>query len=376
MTTGAAWPATSRTSHAGRDRIAASGRAPARPALAGDQARAEHGPHLGADGAARLAAARLPVDPHRRHQRQDVGGPHGRRAADRVEPPHRPHHQPAPAVRGGAHLDRRQADHPGAVRGDLPRDRAVRAAGRPAVGGGGRPGDEQVRGRHRDGVRRVRRCARSTSPSSRSASAAAGTPPTSSTRRSPSSPRSASTTPTISATPSPRSPREKAGIITKQDDDLVPTDTVAVIARQVPEAMEVLLAQAVRADAAVAREDSEFAVLGRQVAVGGQLLELQGLGGVYSDIFLPLHGEHQAHNAVVALAAVEAFFGAGRGPAARHRRGAGRVRRGHQPRPAGTHAQRPNGVHRRRAQPGGCRRAGADAGRRSSTSDSSSASSR
>ncbi len=104
---------------------------------------------------------------------------------------------------------------------------------------------------------------------------------------------------------------EKAGIITKQEDDLVPTDTVAVIARQPPEAMEVLLAQTVRADAAVAREDAEFAVLGRQVAVGGQLLELQGLGGAYSDIYLPLHGEHQAHNAVVALAAVEAFFGAG-----------------------------------------------------------------
>ncbi|HJT93821.1 MAG TPA: cyanophycin synthetase, partial [Mycobacterium sp.] len=108
---------------------------------------------------------------------------------------------------------------------------------------------------------------------------------------------------------------EKAGIITKQDDDLVPSDTdlstVAVIGRQVPEAMEVLLAQTVTADAAVAREDSEFAVLGRQVAVGGQLLELQGLGGVYSEIFLPLHGEHQAHNAAVALAAVEAFFGAG-----------------------------------------------------------------
>jgi dihydrofolate synthase/folylpolyglutamate synthase len=104
---------------------------------------------------------------------------------------------------------------------------------------------------------------------------------------------------------------EKAGVIKKQEDALVPTDTVAVIARQLPEAMEVLLAQAVRADAAVAREDSEFAVLGRQVAVGGQLLELQGLGGVYTDVFLPLHGEHQAHNAVVALAAVEAFFGAG-----------------------------------------------------------------
>ena len=104
---------------------------------------------------------------------------------------------------------------------------------------------------------------------------------------------------------------EKAGIITKQSDDLVPTDTVAVIGRQPPEAMEVLMAQAIRVDAAVAREDSEFAVLGRQVAVGGQLLELQGLGGVYTDVFLPLHGEHQAHNAVLALAAVEAFFGAG-----------------------------------------------------------------
>ena len=108
---------------------------------------------------------------------------------------------------------------------------------------------------------------------------------------------------------------EKAGIITKQSQDLVPmgadVSTVAVIARQPPEAMEVLLAQAVRADAAVAREDSEFAVLGRQVAVGGQLLELQGLGGVYPEVFLPLHGEHQAHNAAIALAAVEALFGAG-----------------------------------------------------------------
>jgi dihydrofolate synthase/folylpolyglutamate synthase len=108
---------------------------------------------------------------------------------------------------------------------------------------------------------------------------------------------------------------EKAGIITKQNVDVVPegmdVDTVAVIGQQTPEAMEVLMAQAVRVDAAVAREDSEFAVRRREVAVGGQLLELQGLGGIYTDIFLPLHGEHQAHNAVLALAAVEAFFGAG-----------------------------------------------------------------
>jgi dihydrofolate synthase/folylpolyglutamate synthase len=104
---------------------------------------------------------------------------------------------------------------------------------------------------------------------------------------------------------------EKGAIIGPARGDVVPVDTVAVIGRQLPEAMAVVLAQAVQAGAVVAREDSEFAVLSRQIAVGGQLLELQGLGGVYSEVFLPLHGEHQAHNAAVALAAVEAFFGAG-----------------------------------------------------------------
>jgi len=80
---------------------------------------------------------------------------------------------------------------------------------------------------------------------------------------------------------------EKAGVIGAPRGDLVPVDTVAVIGRQTPEAMEVLLAQAVRADAAVAREDSEFAVLDRRVAVGGQLLQLQGLGGRRPIINLP-----------------------------------------------------------------------------------------
>ncbi|MEU2038092.1 folylpolyglutamate synthase/dihydrofolate synthase family protein [Nocardia niwae] len=104
---------------------------------------------------------------------------------------------------------------------------------------------------------------------------------------------------------------EKAGIIKRAPESLVPRDNVAVIAQQEPEAMEVLLRRAVEMDAAVAREGSEFRVLARQIAVGGQQLELQGLGGVYDEIFLPLHGEHQARNAVLALAAVEAFFGAG-----------------------------------------------------------------
>ncbi|MFF0492805.1 bifunctional folylpolyglutamate synthase/dihydrofolate synthase [Nocardia sp. NPDC004068] len=105
---------------------------------------------------------------------------------------------------------------------------------------------------------------------------------------------------------------EKAGIIKKAPADaLVPRDTVAIIGQQEPEAMEVLLRRAVETDSAVARANSEFRLVSRRIAVGGQVLEIQGLGGVYDEIFLPLHGEHQAQNAALALAAVEAFFGAG-----------------------------------------------------------------
>jgi dihydrofolate synthase/folylpolyglutamate synthase len=62
--------------------------------------------------------------------------------------------------------------------------------------------------------------------------------------------------------------------------------------------------------AQVAREGLEFGVTSRSVAVGGQLISIKGLGGEYEDIFLPLHGEYQAHNAATALAAVEALLGA------------------------------------------------------------------
>ena len=109
---------------------------------------------------------------------------------------------------------------------------------------------------------------------------------------------------------------EKAGIIKPRwdlDDLLTPPDNVAIVADQDPAAMTVILEQAVRADAAVARAGSEFGVVSSTIAVGGQQLTLQGLGGDYTDIFLPLSGEHQANNAAVALAAVEAFFGAGSG---------------------------------------------------------------
>lgn len=92
---------------------------------------------------------------------------------------------------------------------------------------------------------------------------------------------------------------------------IIKPGAIAVIGRQVPEAMDVLLRRAVEVDATVARFGAEFTVLERAFAVGGQRLTLRGLGGEYPDVFLPLAGAHQAENAAVALAAVEAFFSAG-----------------------------------------------------------------
>lgn len=96
---------------------------------------------------------------------------------------------------------------------------------------------------------------------------------------------------------------EKSGIIKK--------DATVVLAQQPVDAASVMLKRAVEVDATVAREGMEFGVISREVAVGGQMLTLRGLGGEYPEIFLPLYGAHQAHNAAVALAAVEAFFGVG-----------------------------------------------------------------
>ncbi len=97
---------------------------------------------------------------------------------------------------------------------------------------------------------------------------------------------------------------EKAGIIK--------ADAIVVVAAQPHDDVAVILGD--RADEVGARivlDGRDFGVEEREVAVGGQQVALQGLGGRYDDLFLPLHGAHQAQNAAVAVAAVEAFVGGG-----------------------------------------------------------------
>lgn len=94
---------------------------------------------------------------------------------------------------------------------------------------------------------------------------------------------------------------EKAGIIKP--------GAHAILAGQPVEAARVLLQRCADVGALVQREGVDFGLLDRRLAVGGQLLRLNGAGGPVDDIHLPVHGVHMARNAGVALAAVEAFLG-------------------------------------------------------------------
>lgn len=94
---------------------------------------------------------------------------------------------------------------------------------------------------------------------------------------------------------------EKAGII-KPGGFLVS-------AAQPVDAAQVLLDKAREVEVPFRFEGVEFGVESRTVAVGGQIVSIQGLAGRYPELMVPLHGAHQAQNAAVAVAALEAFFG-------------------------------------------------------------------
>ncbi|SDT35362.1 dihydrofolate synthase / folylpolyglutamate synthase [Pseudarthrobacter equi] len=94
---------------------------------------------------------------------------------------------------------------------------------------------------------------------------------------------------------------EKAGII-KPGGFLVS-------AAQPLDAAQVLLEKAKEVGVPFRFEGVEFGVESRTVAVGGQMVTIQGIAGRYPDLLVPLHGAHQAQNAAVAVAALEAFFG-------------------------------------------------------------------
>ncbi len=100
----------------------------------------------------------------------------------------------------------------------------------------------------------------------------------------------------------------KAGIVK-------PGSTV-VTQEQAPEVLATIEARAADMEAPVLLEGRDFALEGRATAVGGQAFRLRGVHATYDDLFLPILGEHQAHNAALAIAACEALLATALNPPA------------------------------------------------------------
>lgn len=94
---------------------------------------------------------------------------------------------------------------------------------------------------------------------------------------------------------------EKAGIIKDR--------SIVVVCHQDEEVMEVIERKALETDSVLWVEGTHWEVLSRTPGVGGQIIDVRTPTGVYEELFVPLHGEHQAHNAAAALVATEAMMG-------------------------------------------------------------------
>ncbi len=99
--------------------------------------------------------------------------------------------------------------------------------------------------------------------------------------------------------------------IARTKSGIIKPAAAVVSAAQVPEALAELRRAAELTESTFAVAGSDFELVTDTVAVGGQVITVKGLAATYSDLFLPLFGDHQAGNAVLAIAAVESFIGGG-----------------------------------------------------------------
>ena len=83
---------------------------------------------------------------------------------------------------------------------------------------------------------------------------------------------------------------------------------ISVVQRQLPDAMKVIELTAKEMQAKLLVQDRDYSVT-TTTAVGGQLITIKTPRETYQDLFLGVHGAHQAVNAATALVAVENLLG-------------------------------------------------------------------
>jgi dihydrofolate synthase/folylpolyglutamate synthase len=79
-----------------------------------------------------------------------------------------------------------------------------------------------------------------------------------------------------------------------------------VVCGETDEEIVEIFAQAGGASLLVRQRD--FDVDSNQLALGGRMIDARTPTTIYPEVLVPLHGRHQAENAIVAITAVEAFF--------------------------------------------------------------------
>lgn len=97
--------------------------------------------------------------------------------------------------------------------------------------------------------------------------------------------------------------------IAAEKAQIIEPNSITIVTEQDPAALAVIEARCAEVDSLVRLQGRDWHVTSRQPGVGGQLISVQTPSALYEDLFIPLHGEHQAQNAAAALVAVEAMTG-------------------------------------------------------------------
>ncbi len=96
--------------------------------------------------------------------------------------------------------------------------------------------------------------------------------------------------------------------IAKEKSGIIKQHSVAITGELDPNILAIIKEQADSVGAPLAVLERDFSVLDNQIAVGGRFVSLRTSNRDYQELFLPLHGAHQAVNAAVALEAVTSMF--------------------------------------------------------------------
>ena len=97
--------------------------------------------------------------------------------------------------------------------------------------------------------------------------------------------------------------------IAETKSGIIKASSIVVSAKQESEALEILRNQAEKIGEQFSVYPDNFKLLEVVTNDLGQTVSVKSLAGEYPQLNLPVHGAHQAENAVLAVAAVEAFLG-------------------------------------------------------------------